>query len=321
MISRSRKLLIIVTLLALAVRLYRPDYPPFFPNEINLTYHNYSLLLPQLYAYLTIPFTTILGYTHVATRLPSIILGSLLPYFLYLLITQISPKSQKIALLSTVVMAFNPVNILFSRIADPANIISIGLILTALFFHKQKYIISIATFLIVLSGFQGISVTNQPIRLIISRYLNHFSPRLLAFASEWQNLYPTAPYIGILLYPSLVFFIIGIFSFHQKLKKNFLIWLLIAPLPATLTTDPTPTLTTMGFSIPMIFFIALGLHAFLKKYHHTIIPILLTISYLLSFIYYSDLYYNHMGKTPSYNSSPIIDRSVNNISTFYAYHN
>lgn len=312
MSKANKKLLILITFLSLVVRLYHPAYPPLLPNEINPNYHNYSLLLSRLYACLTIPFITILGHTPVAIRLPSIILGSLLPYFLYLLITQISPKSQKLAILSATILAFNPINIHFSKIADPANILSMGLLLTPLFFYRKKYIISTVTLLITLSGCQNISFISQPTRLTIYRYLDHYSPRLLTFATGWQNLYYTAPYIGILLYPSLIFFVVGLFSSHRKLKRFFLVWLLIAPLPATLTSTPTPTLTTMGFSLPMIFFIALGLHTSLKKYHHPIVYTLLVISYLLSFIYYSDLYYNHMSKTPSHNSPPIINKSLNN---------
>jgi len=408
MTSGSKKLLILITLLALALRLYRPNYPSLLWDEAALGYNSYSLLKtardeygtllplifksfgdykPGLYVYLTLPFVATLGLTHLAVRLPSIILGSLLPYFLYLLITQISPKSKKLALLSAVILAFNPINIHFSRGAWETNILTVELVPAALFFYRKKYTISALIFATTLYTYQGAKLTslllifiltlihlkkithkpsvfalkfilplfilalplayglffntdsnrlkivslfsyprsqtetdliisessllnyqvfyNRPIfffRNFISRYFNHFSPQLLAFVGDWQNPRHSAPHVGILLFPSLIFFVIGLFSLPAKTAKLraghsfFLFWLLVAPIPAALTRDSVQTVRAMSFSIPLVFFTALGLHTFLKKYHHTIIRTSLIIIYLLSFIYYSDLYHNHMIK-------------------------
>jgi len=398
----SKKLLIFITLLALAVRLYRPNYPSLLWDEAALGYNSYSILKtardeygtllplifksfgdykPGLYVYLTLPFVATFGLTPLTVRLPSVILGSLLPYFLYLLIIQISPKSKKLALLSAAVLAFNPINIHFSRGAWETNILTVELVLAALFFYRQKYTASALVFAATLYTYQGGKLTslllisiltllhlkklianssvfirkfilplfilalpiayglffgsdsnrlkvvslfsyprsqsetnliisessrldyqifyNHPVfffRNFISRYFNHFSPRLLAFIGDWQNPRHSAPYIGILLYPSLIFLVIGLFSPHKKLKKFFLLWFLVAPIPAALTRDSVQTVRAMSLSIPLVFFTALGIHTFLKKYHHTIVHVFLVTTYLFSFIYYSDLYYNHMIK-------------------------
>ena len=363
---KTKYLLLLITLIALILRLYKiGSYPPLLWDEASLGYNAYSILKtardeygtflplifksfgdykPGLYVYLTIPFVALLGLTPLAVRLPSIILGSLLPCFLYLLIVQISPKSKKLDILSALVLAFNPINIHFSRGAWETNILTAELVLAALFFLKQKYFLSALIFASTLYTYQGgkltslllifilvllhqkellakpmtfirqfilplfilalpiayglffssdsnrlkvVSLLSYPrsqadtqqiisessqldyqifhnrflffIKNFATRYFNHFSPRLLTFQGDWQNPRHSAPYIGILLYPSLIFFIVGLFSKAKKLKKIFLLWLLLAPIPAALTRDSVQTVRAMSLSIPLVFFISLGL--------------------------------------------------------------
>jgi len=52
----------------------------------------------------------------------------------------------------------------------------------------------------------------------------------------------------------------------------------------------------MSFSIPLVYFIASGLQLFLNKFSSPVIRYSLFIVYLLSFLYYSDLYYQHLIK-------------------------
>ncbi len=397
---KTKHLLILITLVSLALRLYQvSNYPPLLWDETALGYNAYSILKtardehgtflplifksfgdykPGLYVYLAVPFVAIFGLTPLAVRLPSLILGSLLPLFLYSLIIQIDPKSKKLALLSALVLAFNPINIHFSRGAWETNILTVELVLASLFFFKQKYLVSALVFASTLYTYQGgklsslllisiltllhqkkliakpsvflrqfvlplfvlalpiargllfnsdsnrlkvVSLFSYPrsqaetqqiisesgrldyqifynrfvffVRNFASRYFNHFSPKLLTFQGDWQNPRHSAPYLGILLYPSLIFLVIGLFSSSKKLKKFFLLWLLLAPIPAALTRDSVQTVRAMSFSIPLVFFTALGLLK-IKNYK---LKIIIILAYLLSFIYYSDLYYNHMVKT------------------------
>ena len=90
MTSGSKKLLILITLSALALRLYRPNYPSLLWDEAALGYNSYSILKtardeygtllplifksfgdykPGLYVYLTLPFVATLGLTPLAIRL------------------------------------------------------------------------------------------------------------------------------------------------------------------------------------------------------------------------------------------------------------
>jgi hypothetical protein len=129
------------------------------------------------------------------------------------------------------------------------------------------------------------------------RYFNNFSPRFLVFEGDWQVARHSAPYIGVILYPSLIFLYLGffkkLFSKITPLTWFFLFWLLTAPLASALTRDSIQPVRDMSFSVPLIFFIASGLRLITSKW----LKVLVFSVYLLSFVYYSDLYLNHFVKT------------------------
>lgn len=140
----------------------------------------------------------------------------------------------------------------------------------------------------------------------LTRYFNHFSPQFLLTQGDWQDARHSAPYIGVLLYPSLIFLLIGLFYFlstnlfnyssKSYLSKFFFLWLLLAPIPAALTRDSVQATRIMSFSLPLCYFVALGLNYFFDKYQNVIFKIIILFLYLASFIYYGDLYLNHMVK-------------------------
>jgi hypothetical protein len=138
-------------------------------------------------------------------------------------------------------------------------------------------------------------------RNFMTRYFNHFSPRFLAFEGDWQDPRNSAPYIGIILYPSLLFLVLGIFfalsrSKIDKINLFFFLWLLVAPIPAALTKDSIQAVRSMSFSIPLIYFISLGVYVVLEKYKNIFVYCLIVGSFAVSFLYYGDLYLNHMVK-------------------------
>jgi hypothetical protein len=143
---------------------------------------------------------------------------------------------------------------------------------------------------------------SQPIffvRNFLTRYFNHFSPRFLVFDGDWQNPRHSAPYIGLILYPSIIFLIIGLFSSlsrHKLDKLNIfmLLWLLVSPLPSALTRDSVQSVRSMSLSIPLVYFISYGIFYVINRYKSLFLKILIGGVYLVSFIYYSDLYLNHM---------------------------
>lgn len=390
--------LVIITILAFLIRIYQTNFVPLLWDEASIGYNAYSLIKtgkdeygqsfplifksfgdykPGAYIYLTIPFIATLGLTPLAVRFPSIILGSLTPLMLYLLVKAISPTSKKTALLSAIVLAFNPFNILFSRGAWETNILTFELILASHFFVKNKLLLSslifgltlytyqggkimspililtlllifkpkiksfsskfvLPLFIISLPVFYGLLSQNDSNRLQVfglwsyiqpqteintiilesneldydlfhnqvffflrnffERYFNNFSPRFLAFEGDWQVARHTAPYVGVLLYPPLIFLYLGLFKkLSSKIKPItlfFLVWLLLAPIASALTRDSIQPVRDMSFSIPLVYFISAGLSLINSKWLASIT----ILSYLLSFLYFSDLYFNHFVK-------------------------
>lgn len=363
----------------------RDEYGKFLP----IIFKSFGDYKPGLYIYLCIPFVFLFGLTEYAIRLPSIILGSLLPIILYLLIKEINPKAHKTAIISMIVLALNPYNIHFSRGAWETNILTFQLVFASYLFFKYinlqkiKYLLisalifglslytyqagkmislllifvlflvnlkkinlnKIFIFFILPLGLFSLPIAwgllfnnnsnrlkvislfsyprseietkiitketnradfqifhNQPVffvRNFLSRYFNHYSTRFLVFEGDWQNPRHSAPYIGVILYPSLIFLVIGLFGSLSRIKLDklnlfFLLWLLVAPLPSALTRDSVQSVRSMSLSIPLVYFISYGIFYFFEKFHNLFLKIFVISLYLLSFVYYSDLYLNHM---------------------------
>lgn len=388
--------LIILTLIAFVFRVYRvTSYPPLLWDEAAIGYNAYSILKtgrdehgaflplifksfgdykPGIYIYLTVPFVALFGLNPLAVRLPSIIVGSLSPLLLYFLIKALSPKSEKQALLATLLLAFNPWNLHFSRGGWETNLLTFELLLASLFFIKKRYLPSALVFALSLYSYQAgklitpliilsllisqfthlktnfktialkfilplfllalpvaygllfsadsnrlkvLSLSSYPrsqeetdliikesshldyqlfhsqpiffLRNFLSRYFNYFSPRFLLFEGDWQNLRHSAPYIGVILYPSFIFLIIGLLNYSST-SLFFLLWLFFAPIPGALTRDTITAVRTMSMSIPLIYFTSLSL----SKIRQKSIYLLIGLSYFISFLYYQDLYYHHM---------------------------
>lgn len=399
--NKEKIILIIIFLLAFFIRSFRiGETPPLLWDEAALGYNAYSILhtardehgqflplifksfgdyKPGVYVYLTLPFVALFGLNPLSTRLPSILAGSLIPIFLYLLVKTLSPKQKYLPLITALLITLNPFNIHFSRGAWESNILLFQLLLGSYLFSKKKYLLSTLIFslsfytyqsakmltplLIValiisqsiplktlvkkffpllflfslpmvfgiifgadsnrlkvislLSYPRSTSETNTIIsetnrfdylafhnriiffsRNFLSRYFNHFSPRFLAFEGDWQNPRHSAPYIGVLLYPSLIFLVIGLFTsnYRSPTTKFFFFWLLLAPLASALSRDSLSAVRSLPLSIPLVYFTALGLHVFVNKYKSITIYCSLFTIYILSFIYYSDLYLNHLVK-------------------------
>ena len=157
--TKTKFLLFLIFILSLFFRIFQAwKYPPLLWDEASLGYNAYSILKtgkdeygnffplifksfgdykPGLYIYLAIPFVTIFGLNPLSVRFPSIILGSLLPIFTYLLILQLLPKNKKIALISALLISFNPYNIHFSHGSWESNVMLSELVLAIYFFFKS----------------------------------------------------------------------------------------------------------------------------------------------------------------------------------------
>ncbi|MFA5532026.1 MAG: glycosyltransferase family 39 protein [Candidatus Shapirobacteria bacterium] len=435
--NKTTIFLIIIFIFSFSLRFFKSSvYPPLLWDEAALGYNAYSILetakdeygqtlplifksfgdyKPGVYVYLCLPFVKLFGLNELSVRLPSIILGSLIPILLFLLIKQIDPKSHKTAIIAALIATFNPYNIHLSRGAWETNILTFELILASYFFFKAiktskipYYLLSslifglslftyqagkmISLFLIIIlflinfkkinfkklsfsfifplalfslpiiyglffnsnaNRLKVVSLFSYPrsteetqtiisetnsndykifhnqsiffIRNFTTRYFNHFSPQFLTFKGDWQNSRHSAPYIGVILYPSLIFLFLGIFFALKQPKLTpltlfFISWLLVGPIPSALTRDSVQAVRSASFSIPLVYFISLGIYAFFKKYHSLLLKIIIIFAYLISFIYYGDLYLNHMvKKTPTdflYGYKNAIDYVIQNKDRF-----
>jgi hypothetical protein len=235
-----------------------------------------------------------------SSNLVSATIGSLIPLALYFLIILTNPKTTKIAFISAIILSFNPLNLHFSNTSQwqfnlyPLITILISIILfKTINPQKFKKIISYLLFLSI------------PVLIFISRHFLHLyfsflSPEFLIYKGDWQNIQQFAPYIGIILFPTYIFLLIGIFAKSKFIiqKNYFLLWLLLSPLPAVLKNDSTSLGLLLSYSIPLIYLASLGLitvySSLSQKIFKKSFVFSLIFIYLISLIYFSDLYLNHL---------------------------
>jgi len=203
MINKEKIFLILVFLVSLILRLYRPNYPPLLWDEASLGYNAYSILKtgrdehgsflpfifksfgdykPGLYVYLAIPFVATLGLNEFAVRLPSILAGSLTPVILYLLIKSFFSKSSKIAPIAAVLICISPYNIHFSRGAWETNILTFELVLFIYLLHRQKLLLASLVFASTFYTYQAGKIISLLLLLI---YLTSHRPPLKPLLSKF----------------------------------------------------------------------------------------------------------------------------------------
>jgi 4-amino-4-deoxy-L-arabinose transferase-like glycosyltransferase len=217
-------LLLLITLLAFIVRIYRvgSNPPSASWDEISIGWNAYSILKtgmdehqrfmpldnfvafgdykPPVPVYLTVPFIALFGLTELAIRLPSVIAGTLTVFLVYFLVLEIvkpdtnikrkiipvfeSMLTKYLPLLVTALLAVSPWHIMLSRAGFEANI---------------------ALLFIVLGVFSVLSARDKP-----GLYPIVWIPFVLAIYTFNSSRY-FAPLLGLLLI---------IFS-YPSIRKNF----------------------------------------------------------------------------------------------------
>jgi len=128
---------------------------------------------------------------------------------------------------------------------------------------------------------------------MLSLYASYFSPNNLFLQSDYN---PQRRVIGFSVFylwqfPLLIFGLYKIFKSKDLKIKNLLVWLLIAPIPASLTRDPFHTYRALLFFLPVTVLITFGadyLLSLAKKYKHLILFIIVPIIiYSLSSYYFA----------------------------------
>lgn len=240
------------------------------------------------------------------SNLLSATISSLTPLAIYLLIISINPKTTKIGLLSALILATNPLNLHFSNTSQwQYNLYPLILILVSIIIFKIiksqniKFLLNTLLLLTIPVYILATIIIN---RELINLYFTFLSPKFLVFQGDWQNIQQFAPYTGIILFPTFTFLLIGLFSKskYKTQKKYFLLWLILSPIPAVSKSDSTSLSLLLSYSIPLIYFASLGItnlyNVLYKQRHKQIFVISIIFIFLISFIYYSDLYINHLFK-------------------------
>ncbi len=155
---KTKFILLFIILIAIILRFWQLGNVPISPDwdEASLAYNAYSILntgrdeygkllpislesfgdyKPALYAYLAIPSIFLFDISTFAIRFPSAVIGTISVLLTFLLVKELF-KNEKIALLSSFVLAISPWHIQFSRTAFEANLGVFLNILTAFLFVK-----------------------------------------------------------------------------------------------------------------------------------------------------------------------------------------
>lgn len=105
-------------------------------------------------------------------------------------------------------------------------------------------------------------------RQLFNNYLLHFSPSFLIFSLEQPMRY-NIPYQGLLFlveFPLLIFGLLYAFTQRkQRITQVMFWWLLVAPIPATLTNQEIPSSIRAFFLVvPILYFVSLALWVILQ---------------------------------------------------------
>lgn len=137
-----------------------------------------------------------------------------------------------------------------------------------------------------------------------ANYVSYYSFEFLFAKGDGNNRHSIAG-MGLLYLWEIPFLIIGLISLiflPWKIKSVIVLWLLLAPIPASLSVPSPHALRSLNI-LPMIQILsALGiivLYLFLKKPARYIFLVLLLLCSSYFFIRYLDLYYNHAAKIAS----------------------
>lgn len=132
------------------------------------------------------------------------------------------------------------------------------------------------------------------------KYLSHFDQNFL-FLNGDEVPRSKSPEMGQFYLFELPFLFLGIYylihkSYFINHKSFLLIWLFTSPLASSLTFQAPSALRALPMVIPLSILIALGLYAFLKKFHFFTVYCILFTVYLSSLSYFLDAYFVHAPK-------------------------
>lgn len=106
-----------------------------------------------------------------------------------------------------------------------------------------------------------------PVGIIAKGYLVHFSPTFLFFDYDQKQHY--TPSVGLLYLWMLVFMPVGAYYLIRNISKTsstiIFAWLLISPIPASVTRDIPHAIRVLPMLIPLVIMTAAGMYAVYEK--------------------------------------------------------
>ncbi len=166
------------------------------------------------------------------------------------------------------------------------------------------------------NDFLGIIFNNRRVvfaKTVMSNYLSHYDLNWLFITGDLARHH--APDMGLLYIMEIPFFLLGIYvlaweSFSKKIKLFLLLWFLIAPIPASITSGVPHAVRTLNFLPTFQIITALGIIGFffytgrlqmgIKKYLLMVVflPTVFILS-IINFSYYLNQYFVQQNKIVS----------------------
>jgi len=136
-------------------------------------------------------------------------------------------------------------------------------------------------------------------RAILGRWFNNFSGKYLFFEGDNENPVSTAPYQGVLLMCDLLFLPLGLIFIFKKYSLNpkpytlVILWLILAPLSASISRDTTNAVRSLNVAVPMVIISSFGIYYIITKLRVTGYGLVFVI-WGLGFVYFLDAYFIHV---------------------------
>ena len=127
---------------------------------------------------------------------------------------------------------------------------------------------------------------------LVIGYFSHFTPNFLFLKAGNVAMYRPAPNVGLLYLSELPFLLLGFYYLFKKKPQGFLLlvfWVLIAPIPASFTTNPPFVIRTMNFLPVLQILVAYGLINFWIDFKKQKTKKFLLVFYC--FLFTSNFYY------------------------------
>ena len=177
---------------------------------LPVMFRSFSTFQSPVYSYLLIPIIHFLDLSVFSVRLPSALFGFLSLPLLYLLVRQLSPRTNHLALVTTFLLAISPWHINYSRTAYEANVALFFLLLGSPFIMsalKKSWLFLPAalSFVISMMAYRA-EIIIVPVLLVVfvlryspvifSELKHHLTPILVSLVLAFVIFLPTLQIIG-----------------------------------------------------------------------------------------------------------------------------